>query len=198
MKLRAAAWAGIVGLMLLAAPCSRGTPANTTSSQGQPMTDQAPQPSPAPAAHEAMTPEKSIVTPVLKTHRLNPDARADTAQSVPPALVPAPGIVSVNAVLTLRVDDAVSAKSSSRTPKISPSRAAASALIGVLSGAGKKAPIGSAARDAGAGSAGSALTGDNHLAIPVESMLQFPLAQPPRFQITGNNPQQLAPNQEGK
>ena len=126
MKLRAAAWAGTQGLTILAASCSRSTPANTTSSQGQPITDQAPPTSSAPAAHEAVTPEKSNVTQVLKKHRLKPEARADMAQRVPPALPPAPVIV------------------------------------------------------------------------PVITCLQFPLAQPLRLQMAGNNPQQLAPNQEGK
>jgi len=130
MKLRAAAWAGTLCLILLAASCSRSTPANTTSSQAQPTPDQTPQQSATPAADEAKTPEKSNPAPVLKKHTTKPEARADTAQNVPPAPPPPPVILPAGTVLTVRINDAVSAKTSKPGDKFTASTTQPVALQG--------------------------------------------------------------------
>jgi hypothetical protein len=74
-----------------------------------------------------------------------------------------------------------------RTAKFGAGGAAAGAVIGGIAGGGKGAAIGAVA-GGGAGVAGSAFTGNNELAIPAETVLQFKLSQPLRLNPGSRSP----------
>jgi hypothetical protein len=75
----------------------------------------------------------------------------------------------------------------SRTAKIGAGGAAAGAVIGGIAGGGKGAAIGALA-GGGAGVAGSAFTGNDELALPAETVLQFKLSQPLRLNPGSHSP----------
>jgi hypothetical protein len=82
----------------------------------------------------------------------------------------------------------------SRTAKLGAGGAAAGAVIGGIAGGGKGAAIGALA-GGGTGVAGSAFTGNDELAIPAETVLQFKLSQPLRLNPGSRSPSGDSPQQ---
>lgn len=263
MRLRSAAWTGILLLSLLVSSCSRSTPGNTPSSEAQPTPDTSAQSSPAPAAGG----KPEAAPPSEKSSPSTQPERSQTAQqeapAPPPPPPPPPVVVPAGTVLSIRLNTAVGSNSSkvgdkitgslaqavssqgkvaipvgsavsgtveqaqqggkvkgssvislqltslvvkgvaypiatasfveqgkgkgSRTAKFGAGGAAAGAVIGGIAGGGKGAAIGALA-GGGTGVAGSAFTGNNELAIPAETVLQFKLSQPLRLNPESHSP----------
>src|SRR6185312_3219937 len=116
MKLRSAAWAGTLFLILLANSCTRSTPGNTPSSQAQPTAELTPQSSPAPAAAEE-TKAPTEPAPAAKK-RATKKAPEVAKNEVPPAPVaapptpPPPVVLPAGTTLAVRLNDALDSKTS--------------------------------------------------------------------------------------
>lgn len=115
MKLRSAAWAGTLFLILLANSCTRSTPGNTPSSQAQPTAELTPQSSPAPAAAEE-TKAPTAPAPAAKK-RAAKTAPEVAKNEVPPAPVapptpPPPVVLPAGTTLAVRLNDTLDSKTS--------------------------------------------------------------------------------------
>jgi hypothetical protein len=120
MRLRSAAWTGILLLSLLVSSCSRSTPGNTPSSEAQPKPDTTAQSSPAPAAGG-----KSEAAPAQQNAPTTQPERPQTAQQEAPAVTPPPPppavVMPAGTVLAVRLNTALGSTSSKTGDKFTAS-----------------------------------------------------------------------------
>lgn len=116
MKLRSAAWAGIV-LVLMATSCSRSTPGKTPSNEAQQTAQTTPQPSPEQSASEQQAAPPPAATPVPSRKKATTAKTEAKAENLPKEAVaptplppPPPLVVPANTALAVRINEAIDSK----------------------------------------------------------------------------------------
>jgi hypothetical protein len=115
MKLRSAAWAGTLFLIILANSCTRSTPGNTPSSQAQPTAELTPQTSPAPAAaEEAKAPPEPTPAVKKRAAKRAPEVARNEVPPTPAAAPtpPPPVVLPAGTTLAVRLNDSLDTKTS--------------------------------------------------------------------------------------
>jgi len=116
MKLRSAAWAGTLFLILLANSCTRSTPGNTPSSQAQPTAELTPQTSPTPAAaEETKAPTQPAPAVKKRAAKTAPEVAKNEVPPPPvaaPPTPPPPVVLPAGTTLAVRLNDTLDTKKS--------------------------------------------------------------------------------------